>query len=116
MRLSAARSVSEPPVALVIAPPWLRTGTGRVVEDQIAYYRDRGFRTVFVGVPVNAAHVPENRMWAELGDAACELRADHASFAILDRPEDPNTRRRRIRQSLFPRTALDWIVEIGHCS
>jgi glycosyltransferase involved in cell wall biosynthesis len=116
MTLLAPKCESEPPVALVIGPPWLRTGTGRVIEDQIAFYRDRGFRTAFVGVPVNAAHLSEDPMWAELGEAACELRADHASFAILDRPQDPNTRRRRIRQSLFPRTALDWIVEIGHRS
>ena len=116
MRLLAPRCGSEPPVALVIGPPWLRTGTGRVIEDQIAYYRDRGFRTAFVGVPVNAAHLSDNPMWMELDEAASELRADHASFAILDRPQDPNIRLRRIRQVLFPRTALDWIVEIGHRS
>ena len=107
-------SVQEPPVAVIIAPPWHRTGTGRVLEDQIAYYRDRGFKTAFVGLPVNSAHVAENPMWAELNDAVCELHADHASFAILHPREDPNTRRRRIRQSLFPRTALDWIVEFRY--
>ena len=84
------------PVAVVIGPPWLRTGTGRVIQDQIAYYRDRGFSTAFVGVPVRPEHGPENPMWAEQVDAACELRADHASFAILDAPQNPKTLRHRI--------------------
>src|ERR1700733_2203733 len=110
------KPVSDFPVALVIGPPWLRTGTGRVIEDQIAYYRDRGFETAFVGVPVNAAQVSENAMWAELADAAYDLRADHASFAILDSSPDPKTLWRRIRHLLFPRTALDWIIEIGYSS
>jgi glycosyltransferase involved in cell wall biosynthesis len=106
----------SPPVAVVIGPPWLRTGTGRVIEDQIAYYRDRGFATAFVGVPVALQHGPENPMWMEQAHAACELRTDHASFAILDAPQSPKTLQHRIWQSLAPRTSLDWIVEIGHCS
>jgi glycosyltransferase involved in cell wall biosynthesis len=115
-RPTMQKSGSDFPLAVVIGPPWLRTGTGRVIEDQIAYYRDRGFATAFVGVPVNEAHVSENQMWAELADAAGELGADHVSFAILDPPQNPKTLRRRIRQRLAPRTALDWIVEVGYCS
>ena len=110
---------SEPgrePVALVIGPPWLRTGTGRVIEDQLAYYQDRGFTTVFVGVPVGPEHRPGNPMWVEQADAASDLRADHVSFAILDAPQNPKTLRRRIRQAFAPRTSLDWIVEMGLCS
>ena len=107
---------SRVPVAVVIGPPWLRTGSGRVIQDQIAYYRDRGFSTAFVGVPVEPAHRPENPMWVEQAHAARDLHADHASFAILDAPQSPKTFWRRIRQSLIPRTSLDWIVEIGNCS
>jgi glycosyltransferase involved in cell wall biosynthesis len=104
------------PIVVVIGPPWLRTGTGRVIQDQIAYYRDRGFSTAFVGVPVRPEHGPENPIWEEQSHAAGELRADHASFAILDAP--PNSKRlwHRVRQSLAPQTSLDWIVEMGRCS
>jgi glycosyltransferase involved in cell wall biosynthesis len=110
------RTGSNRPLAVVIGPPWLRTGTGRVVEDQIAYYRDRGFATAFVGVPVNEAHVSKNQMWTEFADAARDLGADHVAFAILDSPQNARTLRRRVRQWLAPRTALDWIVEVGYCS
>ena len=109
----ARQAASEPPVAVVIGPPWLRTGTGRVIEDQIGFYRDRGFATAFVGVPVNLAHVPENPMWVELAHAARELGADHASFAILNSRPRPWAPWRRVRQLLDHRTALDWIVEVG---
>ena len=115
-RPTMPRSRSDLPLAVVIGPPWLRTGTGRVIEDQIAYYRDRGFATAFVGVPVNEAHVFDNPMWTELAEAAGDLGADHVSFAILDPPQKPRTLRRRVRQIIAPRTALDWIVEVGYCS
>jgi glycosyltransferase involved in cell wall biosynthesis len=103
-------------IALVIGPPWLRTGTGRVIEDQIAYYRDRGFLTMFVGVPVAPEHGPGNPMWVEQADAARDLHADHVSFAILEGLQNPKTLWRRIRQAFAPRTSLDWIVEMGACS
>ncbi len=113
VQATARQAASDPPVAVLIGPPWLRTGTGRVIEDQIRFYRDRGFATAFVGVPVNLAHFPESPMWAELAQAAHELGADHASFAILDSRPRPSTPWRRVRQLLDHRTALDWIVEIG---
>src|SRR3954469_18486232 len=96
--------LSEVPVALVIGPPWLRTGTGRVIQDQIAFYRDRGFATAFVGVPVRPEHGRGNSMWVEQADAARELHADHVSFAILDLPQYPKTLSRLVRQVLAPRT------------
>ena len=95
-RPTMPRSRLDLPLAVVIGPPWLRTGTGRVIEDQIAYYRDRGFATAFVGVPVNEAHVFDNPMWTELAEAAGDLGADHVSFAILDPPQKPRTLRRRV--------------------
>lgn len=87
-----------------------------MIQDQIAYYRARGFATVFVGVPTRPEHGPGNSLWIEQADAASELRADHVSFAILDVPQDPKTLKRLARQVLVPRTSLDWIVEIGRCS
>jgi polysaccharide biosynthesis protein PslH len=107
---------SESPLVVIVGPPWLRTGTGRVIEDQIAYYRDRGFATAFVGVPVGSEQGPEHPMWLRKADAARELHADHVSFAILDAPQDPMTPSRRLRQLLAPRTSLDWIVEVGYHS
>ncbi len=111
-----AEAAGRAPAVIVTAPPWLRTGTGRVIEDQIGYYRDRGYVTGFIGVPVHVGHVAHDVMWTELAEAAGDLGADHASFAILDRPPNPRTLRRRLRQRWRPRTELDWIAEIGELS
>lgn len=102
-------------IALIVAPPWLRTGTGRVIESQIAYYRDRGFATAFVGVPLNPYNVATAPLWAYQSDAAQELGADIATFAILDNPVNPKTLRRRIGHAFNRWTALDWIVDVGRC-
>lgn len=115
-RTFSRTATSQAPVALVIGPPWLRTGTGRVIEDQIAFYRDRGFVTAFVGVPVNAAHVPDNPMWLELADAARELRADHASFARLEPAGRLVALWRWARHVVSRPNALDWIVEVARSS
>ena len=113
---ATARRESDPSVAVVIGPPWLRSGTGRVIEDQIIFYRERGFATAFVGVPLDFAHPPEDPRWVELDHAARELGADHTSFAVLDSDPRPSAPWRRMRQLLDHRTALDWIVEVGQCS
>ena len=101
---------------IVVGPPWLRTGTGRVIEDQIAYYHSRGYATAFVAVPLNTTHVPGDPMWAEFVESAKELPADLACFSFLDPVPRPNTLWRRVRQKWRRATALDWIVEVAACS
>jgi len=102
--------------AIVVGPPWLRTGTGRVIEAQIAYYRSRGCRTIFIGVAVEPEHVAQDPIWRRYMVAAGDLRADCVSIAALlgkPKPRKPIT---RVRHLLRGDTALDWIVEIASLS
>src|SRR3954447_23206475 len=64
------------PAVIVIGPPWLRTGTGRVLEAQLAYYRDRGYRTAFIGVAVDPGHIASDPIWRRFTDAMGDLGAD----------------------------------------
>jgi glycosyltransferase involved in cell wall biosynthesis len=101
---------------IIVGPPWLRGGTGRVIEAQVAYYRARGFRTAFVGVATNPGHIAGDRAWEHFREAATDLRADQVSIAALPARPDPATPWRRVRHRLRGDTALDWIVETGALS
>ena len=98
---------------IVIGPPWLRTGTGRVIEDQIAFYRDRGYTAAYVAVAVDASHGRENPMWIEIAGSAMDLATPHVFFAVLDRPPNPHTIRNRLLHTCRGLTSLDWIAQIG---
>ena len=104
---------SREPVAIIVAPPWLRTGTGRVIEAQIEYYRARGFRTAFVAVANHPLHVKSDPMWRRFREGAEDLACDVVAIAALRRRPRPRTPLRRIRQLFCRRTALDWIIELG---
>jgi glycosyltransferase involved in cell wall biosynthesis len=104
------------PAVIVVGPPWLETGTGRVIENQIRYYNDRGFLTAYVAVPVNASHIESNSIWRDFSEAAKHLEATHTSCAILrsvPRPKFPWPWTYRKRRGL---TALDWIVSVASVS
>lgn len=69
--------------ALVVGLPWLRTGTGKVMEAQIKYLRSRGFRTVFVAVPHNTQQKRSNDVWSQFSAISAELGADTAIIATF---------------------------------
>ena len=53
---------AKPRAAIIVGPPWPRSGTARVIQNQIRYYRERGFFTVFIAVPFlwYSIHVAQN--------------------------------------------------------
>ena len=101
------------PTVIIVGPPWLRTGTGRVIEAQIAYYRQRGFRVAFIAVPVHASHTPTNPIWVGHETAVGDLRADWTATTPLRRSPNPRSVFLRAEHYLRDSTALDWIVQIG---
>jgi len=70
--------------AIVVGLPWLRTGTGKVMEAQIRYLRSKGLRTVFVAVPHNTQQPRPNEVWTQFAALSSELGADRALAATFD--------------------------------
>jgi glycosyltransferase involved in cell wall biosynthesis len=108
--------MAKSPAVIVIGPPWVRTGTARVIQNQLEYYRHRGYFTVFVGVAMNRYHVPTDVVWETFRQGVHELGADCASGAAVEL-----VRRQRYHSSksklLFAMrhgwrgTGLNWIVD-----
>ena len=101
---------------IVIGPPWVRSGTGRVMQNQIAYYRQRGYLTVFLGVAVDSLHVRSCWVWDVFAQGAPELGAEHVSSAVLEPLRRRDRYARHIGGLLRHRlrgTALNGIVDVA---
>ena len=103
----------ERPAVIIVAPPWPRSGTARVIQNQVDYYRQRGFRTHLVIVPFHWAYMNTSPIWNEITPGIEEFGADQSFIATLE------LRRYNIAKYLtsvrhgFQGTALDWIIGIG---
>ena len=104
---------TKSPVVVIVGPPFPRSGTASVMQNQIEFYRSRGYVTVFVCVATHCSLVGTNPDWQNIRDGIQELGADRTFFAPID------NRRFKILKYVswvehgFRGTALDWIVFTG---
>ena len=114
-RASAIPSV-QPPGVIIIGPPWPRSGTARVIQNQIRYYRERGFYTVLIAVPFlwYSIHLAQNpKEMGELIKGMNELGADRMFIATLDQKGYNTAKYKASVRHVFRGTALDWQVAVG---
>jgi len=103
----------QPPAVIIAGPPWPRSGTARVIQNQIQYYRELGFFTVFIAVPfawylVHAAQDPK-----EMIEGLNELGADQLFMATLDQKMYTAAKYKASVRHAFLGTRLDWQVALG---
>lgn len=98
---------------VIVGPPWPHSGTARVIQNQVEFYRERGYSTIFICVPIHCSYTETYPEWGEIESGLKEIGADRAFFARI------NSRRFAlakyltwIRRGLRP-TALEWIVFTG---
>jgi polysaccharide biosynthesis protein PslH len=106
-------STSERPTALIIGPPWPQSGTARLFENQIEFYRGQGFSTLFVAVPIDCWYVESYSEWESIRAGLAPLGADWIfNAAINDRRFVRSKYTVWLRHACRP-TALDWIIMTG---
>jgi len=103
-------SATKSPAVMIVGPPWPRSGTGRVMQNQIDYYRKRGYLTIFVCVPLHSSFTETHPDWRDLKVGMQELGADHIFFAAVDNRRFVTAKYTAWIRHLFRGTALDWIV------
>jgi len=98
---------------IIVGPPWPRSAALRVIQTQVQYYRQRGFSTVFVGVPFlwDFKYLPE--ISARLPQGVTELDADRVFVATFDDKTYNSKRYHATNWRAFSGTALDWQVAIA---
>src|ERR1700674_5753194 len=75
---------TESPAVIIVGPPWPRSGTARVIQNQIEYYRNRGYTTLFVCVPIHCSFTETYPEWKDIRVGIQELGADRIFFAPID--------------------------------
>ena len=117
-RAIASRKISAVRrTVIIVGPPWPRSAALRVIQNQIHYYRSRGFFTVFVGVPFvwYFKHVPAKTPY--LRQDVTDLDADKVLVASFDADlyESPAYLARH-RRAFSRGTVLDWQVAMARAS
>jgi glycosyltransferase involved in cell wall biosynthesis len=109
-------SSGKPPAVIIVGPPWPRSGTARVIQNQIHYYREGGFFTVFIAVPffwyyIHVARDPKQML--DLIEGMNELGADRMFIATLEQKGFTLAKYKASVRHAFRGTALDWQVALG---
>ena len=105
---------SQPSTVVIVGPPWPRSGAARVIQNQIGYYRVRGFHTVFVAVPFHRAFMRSSPVWNEISEGIQELGAHKSFVAPLEENRYNAAKYTASLRHAFRGTALDWAVAMGN--
>lgn len=104
----------SPPAVIIVGPPWQRSGTARVIQNQIEFYRSRGYFTLFVAVAIDRDYMRSNAIiWDAFEEGVQDLGADHVSIAALERKQYVRAKYTASIRHALRGTVLDWIVAIG---
>jgi glycosyltransferase involved in cell wall biosynthesis len=106
-------TTEEKLTVVITGPPWPHSGTARVIENQIEYYRERGYSTVFFCVPIDCWYVESYPEWDRIKAGIRELGADRIFFAPIDQRRFVREKYLAWIRHAFRGTALDWIVFTG---
>jgi glycosyltransferase involved in cell wall biosynthesis len=98
---------------LIVVPPWPRSGAARVFQNQVDYYRSRGYCTVLLVVPFHRGFMDSSPLWRGVRVGMKELDPDHVFLAPLERNRYNAARYKATIRHAFRGTALDWYVAMA---
>jgi glycosyltransferase involved in cell wall biosynthesis len=101
---------TDAPTVIIVGPPWPHSGTARLIQNQIEFYRGRGYSTLFLCVPIHCSFTETYPEWEEIKAGMQDLGADRIFFAPIDYRRFERTKYTAWLGHAFRGTALDWIV------
>lgn len=107
---------SAPPAVIIIGPPWPRGGAARVIQNQVVFYRNRGFFTIFVAVPFHWTHISRDGNPMRMAEGMDELGSDRLFVAILEHKRYQLAKYKASIRHALRGTVLDWQVAIGRAA
>lgn len=101
---------TKAPTVIIVGPPWPHSGTSRLIQNQIEFYRSRGYETIFLCVPIHCSFTESYPEWDDIKAGMQDLGADRIFFAPIDYRRFVATKYTAWLGHAFRGTALDWIV------
>lgn len=112
MRLDLGSYMKNPAV-IITGLPWLRTGTGKVMEAQIDFFKSLGWDVLFVACPHNADETYKNSSWDRFREHQGDLRADAVMIASFEKKLKRGRRFQRLLKRWQRRNAMHWHFKIS---
>jgi polysaccharide biosynthesis protein PslH len=103
----------EKPSVLIIGPPWPQSGTARLFENQVEFYRSQGLSTIFIAVPIDCWYVESYPEWEGIRAGLAPVGADWMLNATINQRRFLKSKYTVWAQHVFRPTALDWIIMTG---
>jgi polysaccharide biosynthesis protein PslH len=101
------------PAVVITGLPWLRTGSGKVMEEQVAFFKSIGWIVFFVACPFTAKQTLSHPIWEQFKQQSSDLAADAIAIAAFEKP----VRRRGLFGKLEARwknlNALHWRMSLS---
>lgn len=101
------------PAVIIVGPPWPRSGTARIFQNQIEFYRDRGYMTIFLCVPLHSSFTETHPDWESLKEGVRDLGADRVEIAPINHARFIFSKYMAWVKHGSRGTALDWVVNTG---
>lgn len=92
--------------------PWLRTGTGKVMEEQIKFFRSIGWQVIFVACPHSAAQTFSHPVWERFRSYSAELDADKTFISTFKRRVNRGVITKTVAR-LKKHNAMDWRIGLS---
>jgi hypothetical protein len=105
-----AHTQPRPQTVIIVGPPWPHSGTARLMQNQVEYYRSRGFRTIFLCVPIHCSYTDDYSEWDQIKAGMQEIGADEIYFAPINQRKFLREKYVAWMRHAFRGNALDWIV------
>jgi hypothetical protein len=74
------------PAVVITGLPWLRTGSGKVMEEQVAFFKSIGWIVFFVACPFTAKQTLSDPIWEQFKQQSSDLAADATAIAAFEKP------------------------------
>ncbi len=108
--------MSKRPAVIITGLPWIRSGTGKVMQAQIDYFRGLGWATIFVACPFKRADSYSRKIWKRFDEEKADLNADFTDVAAFRwRVSKPGILR-KLRGRWRQQNSMHWALEPGQAA
>ncbi len=107
------RESPKPPAVIITGLPWLRTGTGKVMEAQVEFFRSIGWKVIFVACPHTSRQGYNHPVWNQFEQQSSDLKADHVFVATFPSHLSKGGAVGKAYRRWTKKNAMHWAMEPG---
>ncbi len=108
--------MTKRPAVIITGLPWIRSGTGKVMQAQIEYFKSLGWSVIFVACPFKRADAYSRKIWKRFEEEKVDLNADFTGIASFRRRVSKPNILRKLRGRWRGQNGMHWALEPGNAA